>query len=252
MACDQWRSKLEAYADAELSAEETRAFDAHLRSCPSCAADALGKVQWKRAVQHAGKRYVASADFRQRVEKQVIGRRKTVWLAHWLPRLAAAALVILVVGFGANRWLGFERQRAFGELADLHVATLASSTPVDVLSSDRHTVKPWFAGKIPFTFNPPDLQGTPFTLLGGRVAYLGQTPGAQLLFQIRQHRISVFIFQDRPAVSRGLGAGDSLTQQLSFNVETWSEGGLRYFVISDVAPADIHALSELLRHAAQS
>ncbi len=88
------------------------------------------------------------------------------------------------------------------ELVDQHVATLASSNPVDVVSTDRHTVKPWFEGKIPFTFNLPDLQGSPFALAGGRVAYVKQSPGAELIFRIRQHQISVFIFQER-ALERG-------------------------------------------------
>ena len=68
------------------------------------------------------------------------------------------------------------------ELADLHVATLASSNPVDVVSTDRHTVKPWFAGKIPFTFNLPELQDSPFVLVGGRVSYLTNRRGRSLFF----------------------------------------------------------------------
>jgi anti-sigma factor RsiW len=83
------------------------------------------------------------------------------------------------------------------------VATIASANPVDVVSTDRHTVKPWFAGKIPFTFNLPDLQGSAFTLVGGRVSYLRQSPGAELIFKIRQHQVSVFIFQEKD-----LGGGE--------------------------------------------
>ena len=77
------------------------------------------------------------------------------------------------------------------------MATLASANPVDVISTDRHTVKPWFEGKIPFTFNLPELEGSPFALVGGRVSYLNQSPGAELIFRVRQHQISVFIFQER-------------------------------------------------------
>ena len=77
-----------------------------------------------------------------------------------------------------NFYVGREsarRQRVFSELADLHVSALASATPVDVISTDRHTVKPWFQGRIPFSFNLPELQGSEFTLIGGRVTYLAQT-----------------------------------------------------------------------------
>src|SRR6202023_3248050 len=127
----------------------------------------------------------------------------------------------------------------YGELADLHVATLASSAPVDVISTDRRTVKPWFQGKIPFTFNLPELQNSEFTLLGGRVTYLGQTPGAKLIYQVRKHQISVFIFPGR-AVGHELGSSSKSEKELSFNIESWDRDGLRYFVIGDASSNDIH------------
>lgn len=253
MACEEWRGKIDSYADAGLPAEEMRAFDRHLAACPSCAADALARVQWKRAAQLAGKRYAPSAEFRRRIEQQIARRQRPAWLGAWVPALATAAVVLIVAVVLVNRWRGSQREIARAELAeltDLHVATLASASPVDVVSTDHHTVKPWFAGRIPFTFNLPELAGTPFTLLGGRVAYLDQAPGAQLLFQVRQHRISVFIFQDRGGVGRA-GLGELSSNRLSFNVQTWSEGGLRYFVISDVGADDIRELSRLLKAAAQ-
>ena len=151
-------------------------------------------------------------------------------------------MVNLYVGRDATR-----RQRVYSELADLHVAALASTTPVDVVSSDRHTVKPWFQGKIPFSFNLPELQGTEFTLLGGRVTYLAQTPGAHLIYQIRRHEVSVFIFQDRGEETASPASGPMHT--LSFNVENWTQNGLRYFVVGDVGADDIQALSKLLRDA---
>jgi anti-sigma factor RsiW len=116
------------------------------------------------------------------------------------------------------------------------------------VSTDRHTVKPWFQGKIPFTFNLPELQGSDFTLLGGRVTYLAQTPGAHLIYQVRKHQVSVFIFQDRGEDTASLPSGP--VHALSFSMENWTQNGLRYFVVGDVAPDDIRALSTLLRDAA--
>jgi len=143
------------------------------------------------------------------------------------------------------------RQQTLAELLDLHVATMASANPVDVISTDRHTVKPWFQGKIPFTFNLPELQNSPFKLVGGRVMYLKHYAGAQLLFELRNHRLSVFIIQDQPGLVP-LAMGVTTTRQMAFNLETWSEGGLRYVVVGDAAPEDIHQLSELLRVAGHS
>jgi anti-sigma factor RsiW len=136
----------------------------------------------------------------------------------------------------------FQKQ-LYGELADLHVSTLASANPVDVISTDRHTVKPWFQGKIPFTFNLPELQGTDYTLVGGRVTYLGQIPGAHLIYQIRKHQISVFIFPEDLVSLRG---GARTAKERSFNLQTFTQEGLRYIVFSDVAREDIDKLSTLL------
>jgi anti-sigma factor RsiW len=134
------------------------------------------------------------------------------------------------------------------------VATLAGSSPVDVISTDRHTVKPWFQGKIPFAFNLPELQNTEFSLLGGRMTYLDQTPGAHLIYDVRKHHISVFVFQER-SLSLKLPANldeNSLSpKQLPFNMETWTQGGLRYFVIGDASAGDIGSLAKLFKAASQ-
>src|SRR5262249_49036762 len=159
----------------------------------------------------------------------------------------AVALVCIVFTFA---WLSGRQNQTFAELADLHIATMASASPVDVVSTDRHTVKPWFQGKIPFTFNLPELANTQFTLEGGRLAYLDQMPGAQLIFKDGNHRISVFIFQKNSG-SRFTSANSS-ARRLTFNMESWSEDGLQYFFISDVESADVHKLSELMRMAARS
>ena len=167
-------------------------------------------------------------------------------------RLAAAAVVLLLMVASGVLWTQHSaREQVLAELLDLHVATLASANPVDVISTDRHTVKPWFQGKLPFTFNLPELQNSSFKLVGGKVMYLQHSAGAQLLFDIRNHRLSVFVLQDQPGIDP-LAMGVSATRELAFNVETWSDGGLRYVAVGDVSAADIHEISELLRAAARS
>jgi anti-sigma factor RsiW len=139
-------------------------------------------------------------------------------------------------------------EQALTELLDMHVATLASANPVDVVSTDRHTVKPWFQGKLPFTFNLPELQDSPFKLLGGKLVYFRHNPGAQLLFEVRKHQLSVFIVQDETG-SKLLQASAGASTEKGFSVEAWRQGGLHYVVISDTSPADVHALADLLRTA---
>lgn len=252
MKCDPWQQKLDAYVDGDGSQEELASLEVHLRTCPSCAADALGRLQMKRMTQAAAARYSPSPQLRLRVEKTIQKSHKPLRAFAWMPRLAAIAVALVLIVASAALWVRHSaREQTLAELLDLHVATMASANPVDVISTDRHTVKPWFQGKLPFTFNLPELQNSSFKLVGGRVMYFKHSPGAQLLFELRNHQLSVFILQDQPGMIP-LAMGVTVAREMAFNVETWSESGLRYVVIGDAGPADIHELSELLRVAGRS
>ncbi|MGA8441161.1 MAG: zf-HC2 domain-containing protein [Candidatus Sulfotelmatobacter sp.] len=249
MACEQWRGDFDRYLDGELATAEAAGLAMHLRTCAACAAEVLERVQLKRSIQMAGTRYTASAELRNKITRSVTAKSKSgitrPWRLVFVPALALlVAALVLTVYLGQQR---AARQRIYGELADLHVSTLASSTPVDVVSSDRHTVKPWFEGRVPFTFNLPELAGSEFTLVGGRIAYLEQIPSAHLIYQIRKHYISVFILPDRAAEINSLPSGTA--NRLSFRMESWTQNGLRYFVVGDTSEQDMRALSKLLRDA---
>jgi anti-sigma factor RsiW len=248
MVCESWKAELDTYLDGEVPGEDMRTFDAHVRSCPSCSADALTRVQMKRAIQAAGRRFTPSAEFRKRIQQKIVAKPRRSFGLGWT--FAAAVAVILVAGTLTGAYLGTRsgRDQVFSEIADLHVATLASSSPVDVISTDRHTVKPWFQGKIPFAFNLPELQNTEFSLLGGRMTYLDQTPGAHLIYDMRKHHISVFVFQERSLPAK-LDHNSLSPKQQPFNLETWSQGGLRYFVVGDASSADIDGLAKLFKAA---
>jgi anti-sigma factor RsiW len=248
MVCESWKTKLDTYLDGELPQEELRTFDAHVRNCLSCSADVLSRVKLKRAIHLAGKCFAPSADFRKRMLQSIESKPRHSFRLGWT--LAAAAAVILVVGTLTTIYLGNRsgRDQVFSEIADLHVATLASSVPVDVISTDRHTVKPWFQGKIPFAFNLPELQNSEFSLLGGRMTYLEQTPGAHLIYNVGKHHISVFVFQERSLPAR-LSDSSLKPGKLSFNMETWSQGGLRFFVIGDASAANVDSLAKLFKGA---
>jgi len=249
MACEPWKEKLDAYFDGELPADQARAIYEHLRQCPSCAAEGLSKVQQKRMVRVAAQRFTPDPGFRRRIQEQVTSPSRSLWARRGLSVLATVAALALIAGlflfpFRQNRG---SQEQLLSELVDQHVAALASANPVDVVSSDRHTVKPWFQGKIPFTFNLPELQGSAFVLVGGRVAYLRQSPGVELLFKVRQHQISVFIFQEQGL--RDAGSIQEMGTLLSFGVRSWQHYGLRYFVIGDASAQDLDQLSELIKGA---
>jgi len=156
---------------------------------------------------------------------------------------------MLLAGLG---WVAYShRADAFAEAADLHINALASTNPVDVVSTDRHTVKPWYQGKIPFSFNLPEFQNTGYTLIGGRLVYYHQQPGAQLLVALRQHKISVLIFQETPELARAFAGPTSVEHRNSFSIDTWTSQDLRFVVIGDADPAAITKLVQLLRAANQ-
>jgi anti-sigma factor RsiW len=255
MRCEEISGKLATYVDSELPAAELAEVESHLRGCAVCAAEAVGLLQTKLATRAAGVRYAPSPEFRLRLEQSLRPRRKLSWssfrLSVRLPALAMAAVAVLLVASAALWTNHTAREHELTEIADLHVTELASANPVDVVSTDRHTVKPWFAGKLPFSFNLPELQNSEFTLVGGRVAYFQHSPGAQLLFNLRKHQLSVFIFKEEPG-EFAAHLGTATAERLALHIETWSEAGLRYYIVSDASAPDVHALGDLLRKAARS
>lgn len=243
MQCDQSSDLLATYLDGELGPEQAAALQQHLSGCTRCAAEIAERVSLRRGLGAARGRFVPSADFRRKMQQQMAApKKRSVFL--WLMPLAIAVAAMLLVTIG---WMQHSaRSDAFREVADLHINAMASANPLDVVSTDRHTVKPWFQGRIPFSFNVPELAGSEFTLLGGRMVYLHQQPGAQLIVGMRQHKISVLIFQNAGWGGSLAMAGGVATRN-SFHVATWQSGGLRFFVIGDVEPAEVEKLAELFK-----
>jgi anti-sigma factor RsiW len=172
MSCELWEERLDAYVDGEIQVQELPALEGHFRTCPDCAAEALARMQMKRATRAAAAlRFTPPAELRQSIQKSIAPKRLRP--AFWSsPALAIAVAAILVLAIGVSSAVFVRRTAREQEIA------LASTNPVDVVSSDRHTVKPWFQGKLPFTFNLPELTGSRYSLRGGRLAYFhGQPAG---------------------------------------------------------------------------
>ncbi len=248
MACSEWETKIDPYIDSELNAADAASFGAHLISCPACAAETLGRMKLKRSVQSAGQAHFASAEFRSRIRNQVRGRgsasTRTAWLA-----FAFATVMLIFFAVGAARFSVRRSQtrQVVAEITDIHTSNLATANPVDVVSTDRHTVKPWFQGKIPFAFNLPELAGTEYTLVGGRMVFLEREPAALLVYKRGAHVISVFIAQERFPLDRL----DSPFLSSSFNIQSWRQGQLRYCVITDADPPEVQPLVALFKSAAK-
>ena len=246
MGCDQKPEILAAYLDGELPSDEATRLQAHLRECPRCAAEIASQVSLRRSLASARQRFKPSTEFKRKMQRRFAARpSRRIWGFQFAGALVAVALVAALVG-----WKQFaQRSEAYREVADLHVGALASANPLDVISTDRHTVKPWFQGRIPFSFNLPEFNSTEFNLLGGRMVYLQQQPAAQLLVAMRQHKISVFIVSATPDSSRLFASSGGVKNRESFNVESWQSHDLRMIVIGDAEQTEIDRLAHLLMQA---
>ncbi|MGZ4874807.1 MAG: anti-sigma factor family protein [Candidatus Angelobacter sp.] len=238
----EWRERIGLYVDGELEPSVEQAVASHLQNCADCSSAVLEQQALKKAVRVAGKRFAAPPELYAGVQRKMLPQRR---VGRWLQWSALAASTVLLAVL-ALAWLSrpSASSATLAQLIDQHVTMLASANPVDVISSDKHTVKPWYQGKLPFTFNPPELAaGSPFTLIGGKLIYAQHTPGAELVYQVRQHKMSVFIFQARDV------HGEPSAGNQAFVVNGWQQGGLQYYIVTDAAREDADRLRALLEDA---
>ena len=239
---------LSAYIDGELPDGEQEAIQQHLAGCHACALSVLSATELKAATARAGRRFAPPPETLARLTAQLhrerrgnvrIQSRRVAWAS-----LAAAILL----AFSLIGWRQLhETNTLAAELLDQHLATLSSAATPQVISTDRHTVKPWFQGRLPFSFNLPDAKSLPpdTTLKGADLAYLKGQPAALLLFTIHKHQVSVFLTQR--------SGGPNLVAlpgvRSGFTIHSAATHDLQIVAVSDVNPADLDALVATLLQA---
>lgn len=241
-------AQLDAYVDGELAAPDAGELEAHLRVCPECARLEQRRRTLSAALREHLPRYEAPDLLRARVRADL--RRETTPAGTtrrgplpWRALSVAASVAVVAVG----SWqLAF--RRAQGEaLADQvvasHVRSLMAGHLADVPSSDQHTVKPWFNGKL--DFSPPvyDFAGRGFPLLGGRLDYLGGQPVAALVYGRRQHMINVFLWP----TGRGRSAGSGDFTRQGYHVLHWTTPEYTYWVASDLGLTELREFMGLVQ-----
>jgi anti-sigma factor RsiW len=230
MTHDETRDLIDAYVDGELDLVSSREVKAHLEFCADCrqAAENIQKV--RSIVQNAQLAYRAPSQLRRNIRTALRREDKASSLSSF-GALAIAAACALVILAGLQF---MQRDRASGSMAEQvvasHVRSLLATHLVDVASSDQHTVKPWFDGKLDFAPPVKDFASQGFPLEGGRLDYFNGAPAAALVYQHNKHPINLFI---QPAAHDRDTAPSSRTVR-GYNLFQWSRGGFNYWAVSDL------------------
>ena len=240
---------LHGLLDGELDAANTLAVEAHLKSCPACLAEYETLRRLRTAMASPGLRHTAPVSLRDRIEASLtpasVARparppRTGAWLggAGIAAIAASLALVFVAPQFAAP---GLEDQ-----LVANHVRSLQANHLIDIPTSDRHVVKPWFNGKIDFSPPVVDLTDEGFPLVGGRLDYVAGKTVPALVFHRRLHTINVFV-QPQGGPGRLVHAA----HHDGYNLAHWTDVGLDYWAVSDIEPADLNTFARLFAERAK-
>lgn len=252
MTCDLTHTTLHGYCDGELDAVRAAEFERHLEQCSECRI-LLAETRALGSRLRQNDLYQRSSDeLRQRVAKQLglarpeeqEERSMRTGSLRWLlvPAFAVAAVAIIAV---LARFPTQQRDLASAtasELIDAHVRSLQPGHLTDVLSTDQHTVKPWFDGKLDFIPPVNDYTAQGFPLVGGRLDVLNGHDVAALVYARRKHIINLFVWPARPGEASLYGWGS----RDGYNWGMWQAGDMRFCVVSDASQADLRELQQLI------
>jgi len=242
------QSLMDAYLDGELDLMRSVETEEHLQQCQVCSTQYRRRLGLQSAIRNGAPYFKAPAHLRGRVQSALgMAERpetrpaprpvSTGWdWWKWVGVAASFLLVALATWRFVVPHLGPSAENLIAqEVVAGHVRALMASHLTDVPSSDQHTVKPWFAGKLDFSPSVVDLSAGGFILVGGRLDYLNNQPVAALVYQRRKHFINLFVW---PSTQQANIALNALTRQ-GFNVLHWTQSGMTYWTVSDLNAAEL-------------
>lgn len=241
MNCDEARIMLHALLDNELDASHAREVEAHIASCAACTAEFAAQREMQRVLAETNLRYTAPASLRERIEAalprpqrqplQQPSRRSVLRgfaMGSAVSALAASGVVAVVLRQD-------DQQRVLSEVVSAHLRSLQAGHLIDVVSTDQHTVKPWFNGKLDVAPPVIDLTAQGFTLVGGRLDYIDARAIGAVVYKRRQHVINLFVAQTSSTEHR-----PPKTQTMQgFNCRRWGERGLNFWAVSDLGADEL-------------
>jgi anti-sigma factor RsiW len=243
MTCDEAEILLHALIDGELDAGHAREVEQHVAGCARCTAALADYRAMSAAIAGADVRYTAPSSLRERIEASLpqpksaevvpLRSRRSVLrgfaMGSVVSALAATGLVAIVLR-------NDDEQRIESEVVSAHLRSLQAGHLIDVVSTDQHTVKPWFNGKL--DVSPPviDLTAQGFTLIGGRLDYLDARAIGAVVYKRRQHVINLFVAQTASTERKPA----KMETMQGFSVLRWSEQGMNFWAVSDIGADELN------------
>lgn len=258
MSCELSQGVLHGYLDGELDAARASEFENHLENCRECMAALDMEESLRASLQRGGLFEKAPAGLRQKIYAELgaptpsqqvkqVGFWGKAWSSLRFPVLQWGAVATAFVLLAFTVWRFIPASRGGGEYdlmaaqaVDAHLRSLQPGHLTDVLSTDQHTVKPWFAGKVDFAPPVRDFTDAGFPLVGGRIDVVRGRTVAALVYGRRKHLINVFIW---PTTRPDEGAHSG--SQNGYHWIDWRKSGMEFCAVSDVAPADLEMLQRL-------
>ena len=248
MICKDTQNLLDGYMDGELDLLNNLRIERHLQDCPACARAYQNHKTLRSALGDGSLYFNAPAKLRERVRRDLrAGReepRPTVLSWRWLAAGLSFALVASIVLVLVLIQSGPARDDLLAqEVVSSHVRSLMANHLTDVASTDQHTVKPWFEGKLDFAPPVVDLGAQGFPLVGGRLDYIGDRPVAALVYQRRQHFINLFVWPSADAQ----GGGSKMVVRQGYNLIRWNSAGMTHWAVSDLNISELQEFAQALQ-----
>lgn len=240
---------MNGYIDGELELTASLEVERHMQDCQVCTQAYQSHRALRSAIAHESFYYDAPANLQKRVTAAVRKANKdrpSRGLLSWrwaVPGAALAMIAIVTWGVFSVLQRSSTDDLLAQEIVSGHVRSLMADHLTDVPSSDQHTVKPWFGGKLDFSPTVIDLTQSGFSLIGGRLDYIGNRPTAALVYQHRQHLINLFVWQSTGTSDSG---NKALVRQ-GYNLIGWKKSGLVYWAVSDLNNAELQEFAQAVQ-----
>jgi anti-sigma factor RsiW len=251
MTCEDAQTLIHGYLDGELDLANTLEIERHLAECSVCAPDYRNLQRLQGMIRDGARYYEAPASLGNRIRSSVRNASRSVPSTRSFPwrvaGIAASFALVVITGWSLLRSWSVPSAEDFlvQELIAGHVRSqLVENHRVDVASSDQHTVKPWFEGKVDFSPSVKDLSKQEFLLVGGRLDYLANRPVAALMYQRRKHFINLFIWPTMPGSETSI---KTLTRQ-GFHLIHWIHSGMSYWAVSDLNEKELQEFTGLFQN----